>query len=72
MQHLPKDGWKGHSELPPFVKGERVEVHPGTDLWMRGARFGTVEKCGRKFVHVNMDKLGRVVRIHWSLLLPVH
>ena len=22
--------------------GSRVELHPGTDLWMRGARFGTV------------------------------
>jgi hypothetical protein len=22
--------------------GDRVELHPGTDLWMRGARFGEV------------------------------
>ena len=22
--------------------GDRVELHPGTDLWMRGARYGTV------------------------------
>lgn len=22
--------------------GDRVELHPGTDLWMRGARYATV------------------------------
>lgn len=22
--------------------GDRIELHPGCDLWMRGARFGTV------------------------------
>lgn len=22
--------------------GDRVEIHPGTDLWMRGAKYGTV------------------------------
>jgi len=22
--------------------GDRVELHPGTDLWMRGARYGQV------------------------------
>ena len=25
-----------------YGKGDRVEIHPGTDLWMRGARYGTV------------------------------
>lgn len=27
----------------PFVEGDRIEMHPGTDFWMRGARYGTVE-----------------------------
>jgi len=40
--------------------GDRVEIHPGTDLWMRGARYGTV--IGISFtpadrVRVEMDKL---------------
>jgi hypothetical protein len=26
----------------PYGVGDRVEIHPGTDLWMRGARFGVV------------------------------
>ena len=25
-----------------FKAGDRVEMHPGTDLWMRGARYGEV------------------------------
>lgn len=26
-----------------FEVGQRVELHPGCDLWMRGARYGTVD-----------------------------
>ena len=25
-----------------YVTGDRVELHPGCDLWMQGARYGTV------------------------------
>lgn len=25
-----------------YEKGDRVEIHPATDLWMKGARFGVV------------------------------
>lgn len=25
-----------------FTKGDRVELSPACDLWMRGARFGTI------------------------------
>jgi hypothetical protein len=40
--------------------GDRVEIHPGTDLWMRGVRFGTVvgmRSTPADRVHVVMDKL---------------
>jgi uncharacterized protein (DUF736 family) len=39
----------------------RVEIHPGFDLWMRGARFGVVvreyksSKTGKNMVAVKMD-----------------
>lgn len=36
--------------LKDFRVGDRVELHPATDLWMRGARFGTVEGVGRSFI----------------------
>lgn len=40
--------------------GDRVEIHPGTDLWMRGARFGTVVRMSltpKDRVHVKLDKV---------------
>ena len=40
--------------------GDRVELHPGTDLWARGARFGTVVGVSltpNDRVRVELDKL---------------
>ena len=45
-----------------FAKGERVELHPATDAWMMGDRFGNVTHIGRKLVHVKMDRSGLVRR----------
>lgn len=28
--------------LESMVKGQRVGLHPATDLWMRGVKYGTV------------------------------
>ena len=48
--------------------GDRVEIHPGTDLWMRGARFGTVVRRSATpadRVHVEMDAIpGRTFAGH--------
>lgn len=49
--------------------GKRVELHPATDQWIMGDRFGTVEKVGRKFLHVRMDKSGRLYRALPDLLM---
>ena len=27
-----------------YTTGDRIEIHPGLDMWMRGARYGVV-KC---------------------------
>lgn len=40
--------------------GSRVEIHPGTDLWMMGARYGTVRSIvptSEDKVRVEMDKV---------------
>ncbi len=40
--------------------GDRVEIHPGTDLWISGARFGTVVRMSltpNDRVQVVMDKV---------------
>jgi hypothetical protein len=49
--------------LNDFNIGDRVELHPATDLWMRGARFGVVEKIGRQLLTVKLDALSRSVRV---------
>lgn len=50
--------------------GDRIEIHPGTDMWMRGARFGVVSQIkytvgftewtifGDWKVEVTLDKTG--------------
>lgn len=40
--------------------GDRVELHPATDLWMRGARYGVVVRMSltpKDRVHVRLDAL---------------
>jgi hypothetical protein len=45
-----------------FHAGDRVEIHPRFDLWMRGDRYGTVVKDSKLGVYVLMDKLGKRLR----------
>jgi hypothetical protein len=43
-----------------YTVGSRVELHPGTDLWMQGARFGVVTGMSltpRDRVKVRLDKV---------------
>ena len=43
-----------------YQVGDRVELHPGTDLWMRGARYGLVVGTSltpNDRVKVRLDKL---------------
>lgn len=50
------DGYDGST----YTVGDRVEIHPGTDLWMMGARFGTVvgmRSTPDDRIHVEMDKM---------------
>ncbi len=50
-------------ELNELSKGDRIELHPATDLWMRGARCGDVTSIGRKYVSVKLDRIRRVIRV---------
>lgn len=46
--------------LQDFWPGMRVELHPATDYWMRGAKFGTVVSTGTKYVHVKLDNVSGI------------
>ena len=49
--------------LSDLDEGMRVELHPGTDAWMSGDRYGEIAKVGRKLVHVYMDRSRSVRRL---------
>lgn len=41
-------------DVPLFV-GDKVELHPACDLWMRGATTGTIHSIRNGIVRVRMD-----------------
>ena len=51
--------------------GKRVELHPATDAWMMGDRFGTVEAIGNRFVSVRMDRTGKLRKLRPNYVLFV-
>ena len=50
--------------------GTRVELHPGTDAWMRGDRYGeivgtsTQRATGTILFKIKMDKSNRTLKVH--------
>lgn len=52
--------------------GPRVESHPATDAWIMGDRYGTVVKVGAAYVHVRMDRSGRVRKFPFRDVLAVN
>lgn len=51
---------QGNLLLEMFKPFQRVEVAPHTNAWISGDRFGDVVKIGRFYVHVKMDRSGKV------------
>ena len=39
--------------------GDRVQMHPATDAFMQGDRYGTVANIGTRWIEVQMDRSGR-------------
>src|SRR5574343_2017045 len=61
-----------HDNQIGLTPGQRVELHPGLDLWMRGARFGTVLRIRPDWtVRVKLDVLQNPVTIRWQDLKGV-
>lgn len=52
-----REQWVALADLVPvYTVGMRVELSPACDLWMRGAKFGTIAKLGADWsVYVRMD-----------------
>lgn len=61
------------------MKGKRIEMHPATDAWMRGDRYGEIIGYGKAREYVNtftgkrtmvkpyrvrLDKSQKIIRVH--------
>lgn len=66
MKLLGYDG----SEL---AVGTRIELHPGCNLWMQGARYGVITKVGRKRIAVQLDRQpsGALLTFHSTALRSI-
>lgn len=60
-------------ELKDVTVGMRFRLHPGTDLFMMGFRYGTVTKTGRKWVHADAQRLDitRKIRLSPDNMMPM-
>lgn len=45
---------------PRFKRGDRVQMHPATDRWMRGDKFAEVLSVNRNLLKLKFDRSGKV------------
>ena len=67
------DVWDREITIEDFSKeGRRVEMHPCTDWWMQGDRFGVVTKVDREagLLRVRLDRSGQTIRVAPRLIDP--
>jgi len=65
--------WERDLIMEDFQKtGRRVEMHPCTDWWMQGDRFGTVIKIDvpNGTLSVKLKRSNRTVRVTPNLIDP--
>ncbi len=58
-------------ELKNLNVGDRVQMHPESDSWMRGDRFAEVVLLAHINVHVRFDHSSRVVDVNPRNILEV-
>lgn len=65
--------WERDLTMADFTKkGIRVMMHPGTDWWLRGDRYGKVTKVDRAkgLLHVKLDRSGKSIRVQPESIDP--
>lgn len=53
------------------ISTQRVELHPATDRWMMGDRYGSVVNVGRLIVQVKLDKSRKTLPFRPTELRPI-
>ena len=59
-------------DITCFRIGDRVELHPATDAWMSGDRYGVVREITFKYLRVRMDKSDRLLRVNPASVYDVN
>jgi hypothetical protein len=54
-----------------FSPRQRVQLHPGTDRWARGDRYGEVVSVGRLSVRIHMDRSGHTIRVSPDAIVEI-
>lgn len=49
----------GNKIAQEYSVGQRIELHPATDAWMRGDRYGEIRKVGVKMACYVIDAYAR-------------
>lgn len=52
-------------------KGDRVKIHPTSEAFLAGERYGTVESVGRIWVRIIGDRSGKLFRLPPWAVQPV-
>lgn len=56
-----------------YAPGTRVELHPATNAWMKGDRYGEVlgEGKNQSIIRVKMDKSGKTLSVLHANILRI-
>lgn len=55
------------------MAGDRVQLHPATDLWMQGCRYGSVLYVGRSsWLTIDLDNKAEAVKVHINDIYAVY
>lgn len=54
-----------------MLKGDRVQLHPATDRWMMGDRYGTVISSQRDTITVKLNKSGKTMKFTTRMVMPL-
>lgn len=63
VKDMKEEGQHLRSEAHASFKGKRAQLHPGTDWWMRGARYGEVVGVTGNLYKIKLDATGKVVKV---------
>jgi len=61
---------RGKPRVSRFNVGNRVELHPATDRWMMGDRYGEVVGTSEGHVKIKLDKSGKTLKFREEDVLP--